>query len=59
MPLQAYRFACHYGDTEEDLDSTLRITSVAAMDRLVTFMLDEVGFCCDCIFSHFLASTRL
>jgi len=39
---QAYRFACHYGESEEDVDAALRITSVAAMDRLVKFMLDEV-----------------
>ncbi|KAK9835130.1 hypothetical protein WJX81_000218 [Elliptochloris bilobata] len=49
--LRAYRFACHYGEREEDLDSALRITSVATMDRLVTFMLDEA----DAIFRGMLS----
>ncbi len=39
--LQAFRVACHYGDTETEMDSTLRSTSTVVFNRLVIFVLKE------------------
>ena len=40
-PLQAFRVACHYGDTETEMDSSLRSTSTVVFNRLVIFVLKE------------------
>jgi nucleolar complex protein 2 len=39
--VQAYRAACHYGDSEAGLDTTLRISSSAVFNRVLLFMLRE------------------
>ena len=39
--MQAFRVACHYGDTETEMDSSLRSTSVVVFNRLVIFVLKE------------------
>ena len=39
--LQAFRVACHYGDTETEMDSSLRSTSTVVFNRLVIFVLKE------------------
>ena len=39
--MQAFRVACHYGDTETEMDSNLRSTSVVVFNRLVIFVLKE------------------
>ncbi len=36
---QAYRSACHYGDTDEEADAALRIASSAVYNRLMLFSL--------------------
>jgi hypothetical protein len=35
------RVACHYGDTEAELSSTLSITSGAVFNKVLLFMLKE------------------
>lgn len=35
------RVACHYGDTEQDMSSTLSITSGAVFNKVLLFMLKE------------------
>ncbi|KIY92006.1 hypothetical protein MNEG_15957, partial [Monoraphidium neglectum] len=39
--LKAYRVACHYGDSEAELDAGLRLSSGAAFNRLLLFVLRE------------------
>lgn len=39
--LKAYRVACHYGDGDEEMAATLRITSGAVFNRVLLFMLKE------------------
>ncbi|CAL5219709.1 g1599 [Coccomyxa viridis] len=39
--MKAFRVACHYGDTETEMDSTLRSTSTVVFNRLVIFVLKE------------------
>ncbi|DBA84942.1 TPA: hypothetical protein ACH3X2_005684 [Trebouxia sp. C0005] len=39
--LQAYRLACHYGDTEEQVHETMKISSSAVFNRLMLFVLKE------------------
>jgi len=39
--VQAFRVACHYGDTETEMDSSLRSTSTVVFNRLVIFVLKE------------------
>ena len=43
MSGQAYRVACHYGETEEELDVTMRIASASTFNDLLLFVLKEVG----------------
>ena len=43
MSGQAYRVACHYGETEEELDATMRIASASSFNDLLLFVLKEVG----------------
>ena len=50
---QAFRIACHFGDTETEMDSTLRSTSVIVFNRLVIFVLKEA----DQIFRQLLGVT--
>ena len=40
---QAFRVACHYGDSEAELEETLGAVSGAVFNRLLIFMLREVG----------------
>lgn len=35
------RVACHYGDTEQEMSSTLSITSGAVFNKVLLFMLKE------------------
>jgi len=39
--LRAYRVACHYGDTEEQVDEGMRIGSSAVYNQLMLFVLKE------------------
>lgn len=39
--LQAYRLACHYGDTEEQVHETMKISSSAVFNKLMLFVLKE------------------
>eukprot|EP00877_Chromochloris_zofingiensis_P001779 jgi/Chrzof1/11601/Cz06g01210.t1 len=39
--LKAYRVACHYGDTEAEVDATMRISSAAVYNKVMLFMLKE------------------
>ena len=39
--LRAYRVACHYGDSEESIDESLRLGSSAVYSRLMSFVLQE------------------
>ena len=41
MLLQAYRLACHYGDTEEEVHETMKISSSAVFNKLMLFVLKE------------------
>lgn len=41
MFLQAYRLACHYGDTEEEVHETMKISSSAVFNKLMLFVLKE------------------
>lgn len=36
-----YRVACHYGDTEAEVDATMRISSAAVYNKVMLFMLKE------------------
>lgn len=38
---QAYRLACHYGDTEEQVHETMKISSSAVFNKLMLFVLKE------------------
>jgi nucleolar complex protein 2 len=51
--MQAFRVACHYGDTETEMDSSLRSTSVGVFNKLVIFVLKEA----DDIFRRLLGVT--
>lgn len=37
--LQAYRAACHYGDSEEQVEESMRIASSAVYNKLMLFVL--------------------
>ncbi|KAL4519392.1 hypothetical protein Ndes2437A_g07590 [Nannochloris sp. 'desiccata'] len=39
--LRAYRSACHYGDSEEEVEATLRLGSSAVYNKLMLFVLRE------------------
>lgn len=39
---QAFRVACHYGDTEAGVEETLGAVSAAVFNNLIIFMLKEV-----------------
>jgi nucleolar complex protein 2 len=39
--LRAYRSACHYGDSEEQVEATLRLGSSAVYNKLMLFVLRE------------------
>ena len=39
--MQAYRLACHYGDTEEEVHETMKISSSAVFNKLMLFVLKE------------------
>lgn len=39
--MQAYRLACHYGDTEEEVHDTMKISSSAVFNKLMLFVLKE------------------
>lgn len=52
--LQAFRVACHYGDTETEMDSSLRSTSTVVFNRLVIFVLKEA----DQIFRQLLGVSK-
>jgi len=39
--MQAYRLACHYGDTEEQVHETMKISSSAVFNKLMLFVLKE------------------
>ncbi|GAB4817038.1 hypothetical protein N2152v2_004084 [Parachlorella kessleri] len=41
--IKAYRIACHYGDSEEQVDATMRIASSAVYNRLMLFVLVSPG----------------
>ena len=41
MCMQAYRLACHYGDTEEEVHETMKISSSAVFNKLMLFVLKE------------------
>ena len=41
--LQAYRLACHYGDSEEQVHETMKISSSAVFSKLMLFVLKEVS----------------
>ena len=43
MGVQAYRLACHYGDSEEQVHETMKISSSAVFSKLMLFVLKEVG----------------
>ena len=49
--LQAYRLACHYGDTEEQVHETMKISSSAVFNKLMLFVLKEA----DSIFLRMLS----
>ena len=36
---QAYRVACHYGDSEEQVEESMRIASSAVYNKLMLFVL--------------------
>ena len=40
--VKAFRVACHYGDSEESFEGTMRITSSATYNTVMMFMLKEV-----------------
>ena len=40
--LRAYRVACHYGDSEDQVQETLRMGSSAAYNRLMLFVLKDI-----------------
>ncbi len=40
--MQAYRAACHFGDTEEEVAAAMRIASSHVFNQLLMFMLQEV-----------------
>ncbi len=53
VPLcQAYRAACHYGDSEEEVEESMRIASSAVYNKLMLFVLvrgklqEAVQRCC-------------
>lgn len=39
VPLQAYRAACHYGDSEEEVEEGMRLASSAVYNKLMLFVL--------------------
>ena len=39
--MQAYRLACHYGDSEEEVHETMKISSSAVFNKLMLFVLKE------------------
>lgn len=41
--MQAYRLACHYGDTEEEVHETMKISSSAVFNKLMLFVLREAN----------------
>ena len=47
--MQAYRLACHYGDTEDSVHETMKISSSAVFSKLMLFVLKEVGCIDDCV----------
>lgn len=49
MSLQAYRIACHVGDSEDNLPGTMQALGTAALDKLVLFMLTEVSLLTQCV----------
>jgi hypothetical protein len=49
-----HRVACHYGDTEQEMSSTLSITSGAVFNKVLLFMLKEA----DRIFRRMLGLTQ-
>ena len=54
-PMQAYRLACHYGDSEEQLHETMKISSSAVFNKLMLFVLKEA----DGIFLRMLGLDKL
>lgn len=46
--VKVFRVACHYGDSEESFEGTMRITSSATYNAAMMFMLKEVHACCAC-----------
>lgn len=53
--LQAYRLACHYGDSEEQVHETMKISSSAVFNKLMLFVLKEA----DGIFLRMLGLDKL
>lgn len=51
MFTQAYRLACHYGDTEEEVHETMKISSSTVFNKLMLFVLKEA----DSIFLRMLS----
>ena len=43
MCLQVYRIACHISDSDDSMHDKLLTASNSVMDKLVLFMLTEVG----------------
>ena len=41
--MQAYRLACHFGDTEEEVHETMKISSSAVFNKLMLFVLKEAN----------------
>ena len=41
--VQAYRVACHYGDSEEQVEESMRIASSAVYNKLMLFVLVSKG----------------
>ena len=41
---QAYRVACHYGDSEEQVEESMRIASSAVYNKLMLFVLVSSGW---------------
>lgn len=39
LSIQAYRAACHYGDSEEQIEESMRIASSAVYNKLMLFVL--------------------
>ncbi|EFN57450.1 hypothetical protein CHLNCDRAFT_142934 [Chlorella variabilis] len=40
--MKAYRVACHYGDSEEQVEESMRIASSAVYNKLMLFVLREI-----------------